>query len=449
MRAVTAVRIPPLAILAVGWIAIVLYAYPGVLTMDSFDQLREGRTWFFTDSHPAAMAALWGVVDRVIPGALGMLLVQVTAFLAGLYLTLAHAMSRRSAAICACAIALFPPVLAPMAVIWKDCQMAGFLALGVAGLLSPRRWHRVAGLAALSVATAMRYNAPAATLPLIAMLFEWRPGRRWLARYAIALGAWLAVTGAAFGCNAALVDQPMYFWYSSLAIEDIVGTLAHVEPDLPDAELAPLLAPTGILVDRDYHARIRAKYSAYDFEPLLAGDGHLWDLPLAGTTPAPAPIRAAIGRAWSAIVPAHPRAYAAYRLEVFAEVLGVSHRLPTGMVILHKGQYAGMLSYMHLTSHATPIAVVGERIATAASRRTRLFRPHVYALLALGLLALCRRQRDVAALLLSGLGLELSLLPLVQTPDYRYSHWLVVCACLGIAMLFARRRRARDIASPA
>ena len=63
----------------------------------------------------------------------------------------------------------------------------------------------------------------------------------------------------------------------------------------------------------------------------------------------------------------------------------------------------------------------------------------------LALLVMCRRQRDVLALLLSGLGLELSLLPLVQTPDYRYSHWLVICTCLAVVMLFTRR--ARDIAT--
>ena len=438
-------RIPSLAILAAGWVVIVLYAYPGVLTMDSFDQLKEGRAWFFTDSHPPVMAALWGIVDRVIPGALGMLLIQVTTLLAGLYLLLQHAMSSRAAAITTCVIALFPPVLAPMAVIWKDSQMAGLLVLGVALILSPRRWVRIAGLVVLSLATAMRYNAPAATLPLVVLLFEWQPGKRWLARYAIAITAWIAITAAAFGCNAALLDQPMYFWYSSLGIEDIVGTLAHVEPDLPDSELAPLLVPTGITIDRDYHARVRAKYTPNDFLPLIAGDGHLWTLPLNGTEPAPEPIRNAIGRAWSGIVETHLRAYIAYRLEVFGILLGLTDRLPTGMVILHRGQYPDMLKYMHLTSHATPVARVGERFITLLSRHTALFLPSSYVLLALGLLWFCRRQRDVLALLLSGLGLELSLLPLVQTPDYRYSHWLVICACLGVVMLFARR--ARDIAT--
>ena len=49
-------------ILGVGWVLFVLYAYPGVMTMDSFDQLREGREWFFTDAHPPIMAVIWGLI---------------------------------------------------------------------------------------------------------------------------------------------------------------------------------------------------------------------------------------------------------------------------------------------------------------------------------------------------------------------------------------------------
>jgi hypothetical protein len=438
-------QLPPAAILAAGWTVFVLYAFPGVMTMDSFDQLREGRDWYFTDSHPPAMAALWGIVDRVISGPFGMLLIQGTSFLAGLYLILRHAMSPRRAAACACALLLFPPVLAPMAVIWKDCVMAGCFVLGIAGLLESCKWRRLAGLAALSLATAMRYNAPAATFPLILMLFEWQPGRRWLVRYALAGGAWLAVTGAAFGCNAMLVDQPMHLWQSSLALEDIVGTLAHVEPELPDRELGPLLAPTGVLVDRDYHARLRAKYLPYDFQPLISGDGHLWDVPLNGSTPAPEPVRDAISHAWWVIVTGHPGAYVAYRLEAFEEAIGITHRHVGAMVVPHGVQYAGMLDHMGLANYASRFTVIAERVTMYLAKHTRLFRPHAYLLLSLGLLVLCRRHREVAAILLSGLALELSLLPLVPTPDYRYSHWMVTCACLSLVMLLARRARAHDI----
>src|SRR5262249_53922566 len=153
-------------------------------------------------------------------------------------------------------------------------------------------------------------------------------------------GAWIGVTALGMGCNAALVDQQMHFWNSSLALEDIVGTLAHVEPDLPDSELGPLLAPTGVLVDHDYHAHLRAKFVPYDFQQLVSGDGHLWDMPINGTTPAPEAQRDAIAHAWWAIVSGHPGAYAAYRFRVFAEVLGLSSRPVGAPVIKHAVQNA-------------------------------------------------------------------------------------------------------------
>ncbi|HEY6035410.1 MAG TPA: hypothetical protein VIV58_14150 [Kofleriaceae bacterium] len=437
-------RIPAPAILVAGWIVLVLYAFPGVMTMDSFDQLHEGRAWFFTDAHPPMMAALWGVLDHLVAGPFLMLLLQSGSFLAGLFLILRRALPPRAAAITAVAILLFPPVLAPMAVIWKDCQMAGFLALGIAAVLAEDRRWKLAGLALFSLATAMRYNAPAATFPVILLCFTWRPPARtmrWYARYPLALAAWVIVTFVAMGANSLLVDREMHFWHSSLALEDIVGTLAHTEPDLSDDELRPLLAPTGVLVDRDYHARLRARYVPYDFQQLVSGDGHLWDVPLRGTEPAPPAQRDAIERAWKAIVPTHLRAYAAYRADVMADVIGLRRKFQGATVIRHKVQYPAMLADAHLSLIETPISRTGEDIAMWTVHHTRWFRPHVYILLSLGLLLLCRRQRDIAAILLSGLGLEASLVPLVQAPDYRYSHWLVACTCLGLVMLFARRLR--------
>ena len=47
------------------------------------------------------------------------------------------------------------------------------------------------------------------------------------------------------------------------------------------------------------------------------------------------------------------------------------------------------------------------------------------------------RERDVLAIVLSGLCMELTMLRLGATPDYRYSHWLVVTTCLAIVMLIA------------
>ena len=409
--------------------------------MDSFDQLKEGRAWFFTDAHPPVMAALWGIVDRLLPGPLGMLVIQSAAFLTGLYLILRRAFQPRGAAIAAVLLFLFPPVLAPLAVIWKDCLMAGCFVLGIAAILDDRRWVRVLGVVALIVATALRYNAAAATMPLVVLLFEWQRGQHWFKRYALAIGVWLAITLVAFGVNAALTDRKMHFWHSSMALADIVGTLAHVDHEIPDSELQPILAPTLIRAETNLHLRIRAKYRAHDFQQLISGDGHLWDVNINGTVPTPEPQREAIARAWKHVVTKYPRAFVDYHLENFGEIVGVNKRFAGAMVVPHRVQYPGMLDYMGLGRGSSRFQDAAENMNLWLARKTRLFRPHFYALLALALLWFARRHRDVLALLFSGLCMELSMLLLGGTPDYRYSHWLVVCTCLAVIMLVARRAR--------
>ena len=430
--------IGPRAILVVGWCVFLLYAWPGVMTMDSFDQLREGREGYFTDAHPPVMAFLWGLIDRVLPGPLGMLILQGTAFLAGVYLILCRAMRPRRAAIVACVVLLFPPVLAPLAVIWKDCVMAGFLVLGIPAVLSERRWVRIVGLVLFMLATALRYNALAATLPLIVLLFQWAPEQRWFVRYGIATGTWLVVVIVAMGMNGLLTDKQLHYWHSSSALADITGVLAKVDQDIPDGELGPLLAPTEIKVDHNFHAAIRAKYKSYDFQQLIAGDGNLWDVPL--TEPMPEARREAIQKAWSTLVFGHIGAYARYRFDVFGETLGLHRKFQGATIVKHEVQYRAMLDTMGVGHGYSRFQVMGESINLWTARKTRLFRPHLYLALVLILLVFCR-QRDVLAIALSGLAMELTLVPLGWTADFRFSHWLVISTLLVLAMLVARRAR--------
>lgn len=435
-----------LAILVGGWALALAYGYPGIMTVDSFDQLREARAGSYTDAHPPAMAALWRLVEVVSRGPAGMFILQVTALLGGLYLILRRTFAPRRAAVISIALGLFPPILAPMAVVWKDALMAGLLALGVAGLLADRRWVRIAGLVALVAASAVRHNAPAATLPLIVILFELAPTlptwRGRITRYAISTAAWLAVTVAALGINGALTDKPMHFWASSLALSDIVGTLAYVDGTLPDADLAPLLAPTELRVDHDLHATLRARHSPYDFAPLVLGADRLWTMPINGDVPAPAAKRAAIARAWRAIVFGHPLAWVKQRLATFAYVLALPRDRPGVLVMTAHHQNTDLAAPLGVRIHDWRGQYRWQRRMQKLALYTPLFRPWLYAAAALVLLLACRRHRDVFALLLGGLGAEASLALFAITPDYRYSHWLVLSTCLGIVLLVARRSRA-------
>jgi hypothetical protein len=186
---------------------------------------------------------------------------------------------------------------------------------------------------------------------------------------------------------------------------------------------------------------VRAKYRAYDFQQLIDPDG-LWQVPW--DVAMPEARRDAVTHAWKEIVLGNLGAYARYRLDTFAEIIGLRHRYRGGGVVLHSRQYPGMLDYMHIGSGTSALQERWEEI-TDGARRTRLFRPHVYLLISMLLLPFCRRHRDVLAVLLSGIAMESTLLVLGWTPDFRFSHWLVTCTCLALAMLVARRSRAVDL----
>ncbi len=452
MSAAVLDRLPARIVLLLGWIVFLVCAFPGVMTWDSFSQLGEARSGIYSDGHPPVMAMLWSVLDRLTPGPFGMLVVQSWAFLLGTYFIVARVMRPSRAALTAVAILLFPPVLTPMMVIWKDCLMAGALLLGVAGLLDDRRGVRFAGLAALMLATLLRHNAPAATLPLIVLLLAREHAPGWgarLRRTGIAIGVALVITVAAFGINDALTDKRTHLWHSSVAVMDIVG-IQLLAGDLSDDEWKRLLDGTPLVVDDHIQERARKGYKAFDFSSLVSGFDRLFDLDEGRkTTPAE---RAAIYRAWRAQVTRHPYLYVVHRLRTFRHVLALGRR-PAGMVVVIRARpKLAETAIDNAPRRWTRFQAWLDSSLFKVAMHSPLWRPFVYLLLAVALLWPARHQRDAFALLVSGVTMELALLPIASTPDYRYSHWLVVSTVLAAVLTstraLARRRDRRPGAQP-
>lgn len=434
---------PPWVILGVAWAILIVYAFPGQMTQDSFDHMREARDGIYSDAHPPIINVLWKLCDSIVAGPFLFLLIQSGLLLAGLYAILRRTFEPGKAAWWTFAIFVFPTSLAVMSVIWKDCIMAGCLAVGIAGLLSDRRSRKLWGLVALLGATAFRYNAFGATFPVVFLLFEWRPGIHWLLRYALATAAWLAVTFAAFGINSALTDKPMHYWNSSLALYDIVGTYAYVDEDLSDAQLLEELAGTELVVTHDIHAMIRDVYTPTTFYPILNDPKRtMWNVPINGYVPAPEAQRDAIARAWWHTITTYPTAYAKHRISVFAEALGVGAPRGIGVPVKREFRYPQLAWDNGLATGTSTAQKKLTRAIQWFGRHTPFFVPWIYALLSLILIPLAFRQRDVLALLLSGLVMELTLLPLVHSNDYRYSHWMVITTTLSVVVLATRRYRA-------
>jgi hypothetical protein len=413
-------------ILAIGLLGFGIYAYPGQMSFDSVWQLSEARAGVYTDWHPPAMAVLWHVLDHMLSGPFLMLVLQTVAFVAGCMMLLQRYLGRTLAAAGAIACLWFPPVAVTFAVVWKDCQMVGYLALGTAWILSERRGVRLGGLAMLTLASAMRHNAFTMTLPIIVMLWQWSPQPR-VRRYAIAFAVWIAVTLVAMLANAALTDKKMHPWHGSLAMYDTIGTL-RFSGETSDAVLRDELAGAPLDQSEDLAVRIREAYA-----PALGVFRIINDkLMHQPTTDAE---RDGMANAFRRVVLGHPGAYLWHRWRTFHQLLGLQPTLPNYVWI-------GVDETLPTATPASPNriqdALQGGGLAIG---QTWVMRPWIYALVLLVLVPLCirARQRLPLVLVASALISELALFFLAPTPDFRYSLWLVPCVLMTVMMLVAQR----------
>ena len=428
----------PRTILLIGFALFVIYGFPGSMSNDSVQQLVEARTRQFSDAHPPLMAAEWGVLDSIVSGPFLMLVVQGAVFLAGLHALLARVVAPRRAALVAVALLLFPPVLTTLAVIWKDSQMVAYLIAGTACLTSPRGRTRLIGIALIAVACAFRYNALAAALPLIGLLLEWPPGWRAWQRGAVALLAVVAVAVVAAGITRALTVVPAQTpLQSGMAAYDIAGVLRYTR-DRSDDDLREVLRGTPLRVTHDIQAAARALYSPRNGYDLIHGDRALFD-----SAPSPAEVDALV-RAWKELVLGDLGAYLRHRAAVSAELLGLTSEELWSPVYNRFVVTAAQSEQLQHRARWSSVQRAAARRLGQLADHSWMFRVYVYAAIALVLVAVAVAWRDrlAAALLLSGLGYELSYVALTASPDFRYSHWLIVCTCVAAVLLFVRRWRA-------
>jgi hypothetical protein len=402
------------------------------MSTDSVDQLRQARgdipihDWF-----PPMMAFIWRWTDHVVAGPLPMLVLQSLLFLLGVDGILRRVTSPRAAAAIAVAVLLFPPVLTTMAVIWKDSQMCGYLMAGTACILSSDRRWRAVGLVLYALATAMRYNAPAAILPLVGLLLVWRHTSG-LRRYAVALAAWLAITTAAFAVSSLVVEEHTYPWVRSVALFDIVGTLRYAGGKARDDDVRELLEGAPLAVHDDFYRRLHAAYSPFNYWPIVHDDVHIFNDPQTEAE------RDAVARDWLRVVRAHPWSYLVHRAHVFQGDLALIDdpiNDTAWTLFVSTPDQEDMIG--HRAVHSWVQRTWGEVASWLGG--TFLFRPHFYALLGLAVLGFCRHDRLAFALLASGLCYEAGLFFVTPGVNYRYSHCMVSMVVVATTVLVLRR----------
>jgi hypothetical protein len=143
------------------------------MSYDSAYQWQQGRQGQYHGGHPPVMAMLWGVVDRVVPGPVGMFVLQALLFwtaLSGIAAGIAWPPPWR--AVLVLAWGLWPPLFGLVAHVWKDVWTMALFGLAVWALQielrRPSAWLRAAALGALILGCAFRHNAISGALPLVA-----------------------------------------------------------------------------------------------------------------------------------------------------------------------------------------------------------------------------------------------------------------------------------------
>lgn len=422
----------PFKVLLGTWFLVVLYAYPGYLNFDAADQLLQARRGVYGDWHPPLMAAYWRVLELIFRGPVAMLVVQVTLFLWGLYRLLRLRLAPRTAAWVAAGLMLFPPILTPMAPVWKDAQMAAFLLAGLALLLEPEpRWGRRAlGCLLLMFACGVRDNALAALPPLCVLVATRSEFRSRLAGFALLIGLIVVPPATAFLINHGLAGQRTNPWARSVGPMDLIGIVCLADP-ISDAELKRDLEGTGYADDitEGIQRRFCAAYSSRDW----FGTGVIFnEMPSSEQV-------AARHRAWRVLVRKHPSAYLSHRSRVMAEVLGLTDAELWEPVCQNSAIEDQYIRLRHFTTPSYLQKRLGRAFGSLS--RTMVYRPWVYLALSVVFLGWAAWRRDglVAALVASGLLYQSSFFVGAAAPDFRYSHWMITLCCLAAALIVADR----------
>jgi hypothetical protein len=407
-----------------------VYAWPGFIGWDTREHMIQERAGVYTDGHPPAVARLFRLCEVFVAGPALMLLIQAITLLVGLYMVCRAKLAPRPAAIVASLVFLFPYVSGVTGLIAKDGLMAGFLVLAIGFMLQGRpRW----ALVFLVFASLMRWNALAATFAPMLLLFQWRPSIAGIRRYAIALVAWVLVTGVAYEANEVMTTKREFLWYWSYAYEDIAGTLGNMPP-MDDATMEQQLAGLPLVYHDHIYERFKNIYDPASHYHLMRGPNRLLNIAANQTE------RDAIAAAWKRIVLGNPSAYLAYRVDNFRQLMMIDRPPSFSNVYVWFSVIAAPEVVTEL-SHDAAASRIQDKLIRGSIwiSLTPLYYTFIYFGLCLALLPFTIRRRLEASLLLSAIGYELQWFFLAATADLRYSQWMAICTLTTAALLGLRR----------
>lgn len=418
--------LPPTLVVAGFWLTLELF-HPGIMNYDARYVYLDGRKGFYGDWQSPVMTWLWTIIDPLAPGSASMFLLIATLYWLGIAI-LATALARRSpmAGIALPLIALTPPLLALVGVIWRDVLMAACWLLAAAmvfaGTDGSKRpvFVQVVACALVVLGVLFRPNAIAAA-PLLMTYVLW-PRQFSLKRTALAfvplmIGLYAVVQLVYYGVLDARRQSPLH----SIAVFDLGGiTYFSGQNAFPVSWSATQMED---LRGRCYDPSLWNIYWNGECKFVMV---KIEDKQAIFGTPA-------LSRAWLDAVLTHPLAYARHRLTYFTTFLSGAH-----------------LAMWTADIDNPPRTVFEDRPAFVTFKElhdllqpTPLFRIVTWfgACLLLCVVGWRRRTNPDGAFILGVCGSAtlyiLSYLPLGVASEYRYAYWAVLAAAAGLMVMLA------------
>jgi len=421
--------------------------YPGYVSPDSLRQLAEGRALSFTDWHPPLMAAVWGVLDKLIPGPFGMLLLHNAAFW-GALAVFWRATYRRSfvTGLCLVALGFLPTALALLSTVWKDVGLGASLLLACALLHTARR-DDSKGALLLSMPLmfygyGVRQNAAPAILPLAVWsgyvaLRLFRPARAQAGGLAAAalpfvvgLAYFLLLTAAVLTTTRVLAGGHSSYIYQAVLLHDLAAvSKERGEPLFPDY----LTRGANFSLER-----AAASYQPYSSTTVFKAEAAGMRL-----TEDPAEM-AALRAKWLEVVPANKSAYLRHRWGAFRALTAFG----TGEVCFPYLATSRTLDGREVNRWRVHQFL---RAVFWKLRDSFFFRGFLFLLASLALLCLSvggRLRGDletVCAMSLSGLLYGAGYFFYATSCDFRFMWWTALASLVGTCLLIlyaVERRRA-------
>jgi hypothetical protein len=417
-------------LLAAGFGLTLWIFYPGVMTYDAKFVHEDIAKGTLGDWQSPVMTWLWGLIDPVAPGAGSMFLLIAASYWLGFgLLSLVLAARANRVALLLPVLALMPPALAFVGIIWRDVLfatcwlLAASVAFAASGRPSPIRLPgKMLALALVTMGVLLRPNALLAA-PILAAYAVW-PTRFSFRPTAIlfvpaAIGFFAVVQVVYYGALGATRQHPL----QSIMIFDL-GGISHFAKqnqypvDWSDTENALLLNDCYQPTQWDIYWRLEP--CEFVMRKVEREKG------LFGTS--------AIPKAWLLAILRHPVAYLQHRLAFMWNFLAASNLTmwladvehPTQRVFADRAAFNAFVS-VHDGLKSTPLFRAGSWLL---------------ACIALCCLGWRRAGSREGAFVLGVCGSAtiyvMSFFVVGVASDFRYGYWAVLAAIAGAVVAMSR-----------